>query len=223
MERRLVERLERGDPCWPPQLAVAVAIAAHFGLSDKLIIGPAWVLPSIEAGLLVILVLVVRGEDAPPKGMRHPRRMIALGVTGFVSLANIGSLVLLIDRLINGGGNIAGHRLIASGMLLWLTNVLLFAVWYWEMDRRDPDRPRPADIPPDFWFARMEHDDKPWGRNWRPMFGDYLYLSLTNAVAFSPTDTMPLTRAAKIVMGVQSIAALATIGLVIARAVNVLG
>lgn len=91
------------------------------------------------------------------------------------------------------------------------------------MDRRDPGHPHPADTAPDFWFARMDHDDKPWGASWQPQFGDYLYLSLTNAVAFSPTDTMPLTRSAKIVMGVQSIAALATIGMVIARAVNVLG
>ena len=141
---------------------------------------------------------------------------------GLVSLTNVVSLGLLVHFLINGG-KAGGHSLILSGVVLWATNVLLFAVWYWEMDRGGPVArfEDPAALA-DFQFPQMENPQlAPAG--WRPGFVDYLYTSLTNATAFSPTDTMPLTQTAKIVMGVQSVAALLTVGLVVARAVNILG
>ena len=101
--------------------------------------------------------------------------------------------------------------------------MLLFSVWYWEMDRGGPVvRHLDPKALPDFQFPQMENPGlAPPG--WRPGFVDYLYVSLTNATAFSPTDTMPLTQTAKLVMGVQSVAALVTVGLVVARAVNILG
>ena len=106
--------------------------------------------------------------------------------------------------------------------MLWATNVLLFAVWYWEMDRGGPvARYLDRDVFPDFQFPQMENP-KLAPPGWRPGFLDYLYTSLTNATAFSPTDTMPLTQTAKVVMGVQGVAALLTVGLVVARAVNIL-
>ena len=107
-------------------------------------------------------------------------------------------------------------------MLIWLTNFLLFALWYWELDRGGPGRRAAGrDQPPDFLFPQMS-DDRIEPRNWRPRFIDYLYVSLTNATAFSPTDTMPLTPMAKSVMGIQSLVSLVTLGLIVARAVNVL-
>ena len=107
-------------------------------------------------------------------------------------------------------------------MLIWLTNFLIFALWYWEMDRGGPGkRAAGHDGPPDFLFPQMS-DDRIEPRDWRPQFIDYLYVSLTNATAFSPTDTMPLTPMAKIIMGVQSIVSLVTIGLIVSRAVNIL-
>jgi hypothetical protein len=107
-------------------------------------------------------------------------------------------------------------------VVLWGTNVLLFAVWYWEMDRGGPvTRFRHPDMLPDFQFPQMENPELA-PKGWRPGFLDYLYTSLTNATAFSPTDTMPLTQTAKAVMGVQGVAALVTVGLVVARAVNIL-
>ena len=107
-------------------------------------------------------------------------------------------------------------------MLIWLTNLLIFALWYWEMDRGGPGRRAAGrDGPPDFLFPQMT-DDRIEPRDWRPKFIDYLYVSLTNNTAFSPTDTMPLTPMAKAVMGVQSVVSLLTIGLIVSRAVNIL-
>lgn len=211
-------RVERGDPFWPSQLSVAVAIALNLVLTEKVTVGPTWLLPSIEGALLAVLVIVV-----PRRATEHStgRRWLALAVIGFVSLANIASVALLVHYLVNGG-TANGHELIMSGAVLWATNVLLFAVWYWELDRGGPvARFLDPDALADLQYPQMENPQlAPEG--WRPGFGDYLYTSLTNAMAFSPTDTMPLTQTAKLMMSVQSIAALLTIGLVVARAVNIL-
>jgi uncharacterized membrane protein len=215
---RVGDRLERGDPYWPAQLAVAVAIALNFTLAERVTVGPTWLVPTVEFVLFGALVAIT-----PARANTHPGRVrnLAIAVIGFVSLANISSLVLLVHFLVNGG-HAAGHPLIISGAVLWATNVLLFSVWYWEMDRGGPAaRFLHPDALPDFQFPQMENPQlAPAG--WRPGFMDYLYVSLTNATAFSPTDTMPLTQTAKAVMGMQSVAALLTVGLVVARAVNIL-
>ncbi|MEA2154446.1 MAG: hypothetical protein QOE11_586 [Solirubrobacteraceae bacterium] len=212
-------RLERGDPNWPAQLTVAVVIALNLALPERVTAGPKWVVPGVALALLVALVVI-----APSRASVHLRgvRRFALTVIGLVSAASIFSLVLLVHFLINGGRT-AGHQLILAGVVLWITNVLLFAVWYWEMDRGGPAvRFTRPDALPDFQFTQMENPRfAPPG--WQPGFVDYLYLSLTNATAFSPTDTLPLTQTAKLVMAMQSVAALMTIGLVVARAVNILG
>jgi uncharacterized membrane protein len=216
---RVRDRLERGDPYWPAQLAVAVAIALNLVLSEKVTVGPTWLVPGVEGLLLAALVVIV-----PRRATAHSRvrRRFGLGVVGVVSLTNVVSLGLLVHFLISGG-HVGGHRLILSGAVLWVTNVLLFAVWYWEMDRGGPVvRFLDPDALPDLQYPQMENPQlAPAG--WRPGFVDYLYTSLTNATAFSPTDTMPLTQTAKVVMGIQSVAALLTVGLVVARAVNILG
>ena len=212
------DRVEHGDPYWPAQLSVAAAICLNLVLTEKVTVGPTWLLPSVEGALLLALVVV-----APTRATTHSisRRRFAMLVIGFVSLANLVSLGLLIDYLINGG-KAGGHALIGSGAVLWATNVLLFSVWYWEMDRGGPvHRFLDPSALADFQFPQMENPGlAPVG--WRPGFGDYLYTSLTNATAFSPTDTMPLTQTAKLVMGVQSVSALLTVGLIVARAVNIL-
>jgi uncharacterized membrane protein len=215
---RVRDRLERGDPYWPAQLSVATAIALNLALAQKVTIGPTWLLPSVEGVLLIALVVI-----APRRATTHSigRRRFARLVIGLVSVGNVVSLGLLVHYLINGG-KAGGHQLILSGAVLWATNVLLFAVWYWETDRGGPvNRHLDPGALADFQFPQMENPQlAPAG--WRPGFVDYLYTSLTNATAFSPTDTMPLTQTAKIVMGVQSVAALVTVGLVVARAVNIL-
>ncbi len=160
---------------------------------------------------------------SPHPNVRHSpfRRHVAIGMIGLVSAANMVSLVRLCHRLLAGGKE-NGHELILSGIVLWCTNVLLFGLWYWEVDRGGPvARACGEHATPDFLFPQMT--DPRWApADWRPRLVDYLYVSLTNATAFSPTDTMPLTPSAKWLMSAQSIASLVTVGLVVARAVNIL-
>jgi uncharacterized membrane protein len=215
----VADRIEHGDPYWPAQLAVAAVIALNLLLPEKVTVGPTWVLPLIEGLLLAALIVI-----APRRATAHSvgRRRFSLNVIAIVSMANAVSLAVLVHYLIDGG-DIGGHRLVLSGATLWATNVLLFAVWYWEFDRGGPvARFLEPDRLPDLQFPQMENPQFAPAR-WRPGFGDYLYTSLTNATAFSPTDTMPLTHAAKLIMALQSVTALLTVGLVIARAVTILG
>jgi uncharacterized membrane protein len=216
---RVRDRIEHGDPYWPAQLAVGLAIVLNVTLAHEITIGPRWLLPGVEGILLVALIVV-----APARATTHRvrERRFALAVIGLVSLVNVVLLVRLVDHLINGG-NVGGRSLVLSGAVLWATNVLLFAVWYWEMDRGGPvARYLNATALVDFQFPQMDNPKfAPDG--WRPGFLDYLYTSFTNSTAFSPTDTMPLTHTAKVVMAIQSLTALLTVGLVIARAVNILG
>jgi hypothetical protein len=173
----------------------------------------------VEAVLLGALAVI---QPARATSHSRGRRAFALAVVAVVSLTNVVSLGLLVHYLVTGGAA-GGGPLIRSGAALWVTNVLLFAVWFWELDRGGPvARFRDPAAQADFLFPQMGNEQfAPAG--WRPGFLDYLYTSLTNATAFSPTDTMPLTHTAKGVMAVQSVAALLTVGLVVARAVNILG
>jgi uncharacterized membrane protein len=206
------------EPAWPAQLVVLLAIGLQLLLSKRLTAGPYWLLPALEGALLVGLSI------ATPRQLEHEhktRRRLALGITALVSAANIYSLGALTHYLLHHNA-VEGKALIVSGMLIWLTNFLIFALWYWEIDRGGPGRRAAGrDGPPDFLFPQMT-DDRIEPVDWRPQFFDYVYVSLTNATAFSPTDTMPLTQGAKGIMGVQSLVSLVTIGLIISRAVNIL-
>lgn len=206
------------EPFWPAQLTILVAISLQLTLPKRLTVGPSWLVPTLEGVLLIGMFF------ATPRQLEHEhprRRRVALGLTAFVSIANIYSLAELSHYLLNHNVP-SGHELIISGVLIWLTNLLIFALWYWEMDRGGPGRRAAGhDGPPDFLFPQMS-DDRIEPLQWRPKFIDYLYVSLTNNTAFSPTDTMPLTPIAKSVMGIQSIVSLLTIGLVVSRAVNIL-
>ncbi len=155
--------------------------------------------------------------------MRHSplRRTIAIALIGLVSAVNSVSLVLLCHYLLRGGTS-NGRELILSGVVLWTTNVLLFGLWYWELDRGGPlVRASESDASVDFLFVQMS-EPRHAPLDWKPTLIDYLYTSFTNATAFSPTDTMPLTARAKVLMAAQSLTALVTVGLVVARAVNIL-
>lgn len=216
--RGLLGALDRHLPFWEPQLVVACAIALQLSLSDEVTIGPSWLLPSLEGVLLLGLTVV-----SPHPNVRHSplRRKVAIAMIGFVSAANMVSLVLLCHFLLHSGKQ-NGHQLILSGIVLWVTNVLLFGLWYYEVDRGGPvARARGERDTPDFLFPQMT--DPRWAPpDWMPRLVDYLYVSFTNATAFSPTDTMPLTPTAKWLMSSQALASLVTVGLVVARAVNIL-
>jgi uncharacterized membrane protein len=206
------------EPAWPAQLTLLAAIGLQLSLPDRLAAGTRWLLPGLEAALVIALLVATPRQL---EGHHTVRRRIALGLIALVSFANAFSLYLLVHLLLHHRP-VHGRELIVAGMVIWLTNFLIFGLWYWEIDRGGPGhRAAGEDGPPDFLFPQMA-DDQVHPRDWRPHFLDYLYVSLTNAAAFSPTDTMPLSPTAKSVMGLQSIISLVTIGLIVARAVNIL-
>lgn len=208
----------KAEPLWPALIALLLAILLQLVLSKRLIVGPRWLLPTLEALLLVGLLV------SSPQALEreHPkRRALALLLTGLVSAVNIYSLAGLTHYLLHSHVD-KGRPLIFSGIVIWLTNMIIFGLWYWEIDRGGPGRRAAGhDGSPSFLFPQMT-DDEIHPPGWRPQLVDYLYVSLTNAAAFSPTDTMPLSQGAKSLMGIQSLVSLVTIGLVFARAVNIL-
>lgn len=212
------KRLTVGEPRWPVTLAVAAALTMQAMLPEDLVLGPRWLLAGLGGALLVVLYL------ANPRRIDRASRLLrwlSLAVIGTITVANGYSATRLVLRLVNGGESDA-TRLLLTGGAIWLTNVIAFALWYWEFDRGGPVARMLALRPfPDFQFPQMENPELA-PKDWEPQLVDYFYLSFTNATAFSPTDVMPLSRWAKLTMLAQSIISLLTVALIIARAVNIL-
>jgi hypothetical protein len=203
---------------WPAALSIVAAIILYVTLPNALVLGPRWVFPVFEGAILLPL-MVARPHRIP--GESGKSRMAAIVLIALANVANVASLALLLHLLI-AGVHISGRSLVFSAIQIYLTNVIIFGLWYWELDGGGPAARLVARSPyPDFLFPQMNATaHAPPG--WRATFFDYLYVSLTNATAFSPTDTMPLTRKAKSLMGVQCLASLLTVALVAGRAVNIL-
>ncbi|GLZ53737.1 DUF1345 domain-containing protein [Actinomycetospora sp. NBRC 106378] len=209
-------RATTGERRWPVALAVLVVAGLQLTLPDEVVLGSRWLLPVLELAVLAVL-LVANTFEAEPRW----RRRVSLVLTALISVANAFAAVRLVYHLVEGRGGDDPGTLLATGAAIWATNVIGFALWYWQFDRGGPSaRARGDRDVPDFWFPQMQSPDL--DPEWEPQFVDYLYVSFTNATAFSPTDTMPLSRWAKLTMLVQSAVSLATVALVVARAVNVL-
>ena len=204
---------------WPMAGAVIAAIALTILLPDTIRLGPPWLLPVLEGLLLVALA-----ASDPGRITRRSTtlRILSIGLVLLLALSSLASTVFLIDELVGGGSitNEAGP-LLAAGTTVWTGNALAFALLFWELDGNGPAS-RAGAMPafPDFAFPQQNSIHLA-PKSWRPRFVDYLYVSLTNSIAFSPTDTMPLTAWAKMGMAAQSLISFAIVGLVIARAVNV--
>jgi uncharacterized membrane protein len=201
---------------WAPRIAVVVAIVLYIRLPGRYTVGPVWLIPALEVAILVALFA------AAPLGMARWQRSFAVTLIAILSAANFWSLILLVRMLAYHGRQVPGTELLNSSINIWVTNVIVFGLWYWELDRGGPDaRLQARHEPPDFLFPQMVTPAcaRP---EWSPKFVDYLYVAFTNATAFSPTDTMPLTRWAKMLMLVQSLVSILAVTLVAARAVNIL-
>jgi hypothetical protein len=200
-------------------LAIAVAIALQLLTPAQLAFDPRWFLPAVEAAVLIGLVAVnpyrIDRESAAV-------RAASLALVGAATLALVWSTGRLVLVLVRGGESDQAGEVLRSGGVIWLTNVIVFALWYWLLDRGGPAaRANARRIHPDFLFAQMTLPDLVHAQ-WRPVFVDYLYLAFTNSTAFSPTDTMPLVHWAKLAMMLQSCVSFLIVVLVIARAVNAL-
>ena len=211
-------RVTPGERRLPVAIAVVVAIALQTLLPDNLVIHPPWLLPALEGALGVGLIAA-----NPVRISRTSTTLRAASVTLIVliSLANAWSTVLLIRGLLNGTEGENASALLGRGASIYITNIIVFSLWYWEWDRGGPvaraTAPRPYT---DFLFPQMISPNLV-SPDWESTYVDYLYLSFTNATAFSPTDVMPLSRWSKMLMLVQAAVALLTVALVIARAVNI--
>jgi uncharacterized membrane protein len=206
------------EPFWEAQLAVLVAVVLYVALPTKLTVGPRWFVPSLDGVLLLGLAISTpyRHHTQSPV-----RRRISIVLIAIVTAANFTAEALLVHYLLKGGHS-GGRSLVFSAAEIWFTNVAVFGLWFWEVDRGGPHmRSAPEPREPDFLFPQMGAP-KSSPRGWRPAFLDYLYVAFTNASAFSPTDAMPLTVRIKTLMLIESIASFLTVGLVAARAVNIL-
>jgi hypothetical protein len=213
-------RPTEGEARWQVSVAVAAAVALQFPLPGRLVLlHPDWLLPALEGLLLLALVTA-----NPRRINRESRALRLLGLTfaALLSLANAWSVAQLVIGLVNGTeGDTAGPLLVTGGAI-WLTNVIIWGLWYWEFDRGGPVARANADrMYPDFQFAQMATPQLA-PPDWEPAFADYLYLSFTNAAAFSPTDVLPLSRWSKMAMTAQATVSIVTVALVVARAVNIL-
>ena len=215
----LTEVVQRTESRWEAGVAVLAAAALQGVLPEHLTVGPNWLLPTREIALLGPLLLANRSHGHARSGRLW--RRISVASIALVNVANIASLALLIHSLLNGSKS-SGKQLILAAIGIWLTSLIVFALWYWQVDRGGPvARCNPDQPKPDLFFPQMANPELA-SPDWAPTFVDYAYVSLTNCMAFSPTDTMPLTRRIKTIMGAQSLVSLATIAIVGSRAVNIL-
>jgi hypothetical protein len=209
-----------GESRWPPAAALLTFMALNVGLRIWLpgesAIRLPWLVPTIEAALLAVLLA------GHPGGVISHRRLRRLSVTLVFVLvaATLWATAILVRDLINGlGVTNSPSQLLATGGVVWLGNNISFALLYWLIDGGGPSARVRHPTPVDFAFTQQINPElAPPG--WRPVFLDYLHLGFTNATAFSPTDVMPLTHRAKYAMLTQSTVALALFGLIVARAVN---
>jgi uncharacterized membrane protein len=206
MQLSELRRRTHAEPIWHIVIAILIAIGLELVLSDKITFGTKDFVAGLEFVLLLILSIFRFSSKA--------RRVFAILLLGLISFANIISLFVVISALF-GNVHVNGHDLIVSSVAIYLTNIIVFGLWYWELDNT-------RKAIPDFLFAQQSNALKDTSTQWKPFFFDYLYISVTNATAFSPTDTLPLTHRAKLLMLIQSIASLVTIALVVSRAVNIL-
>jgi len=219
----------RGEARLPAAIAVLGAIALYTLLPDGLVAGGRYVVPALGLALLVPLFAV-----NPRRLTRETQasRAASLGLVGLIGIANTYALAKLLTALLAAQVD-NGRQLLVAALQVWLTNVIVYGLAYWELDRDGPvartQRPRRQLGEADFMFPQDQHDDAAGedvagsgSSAWVPTLVDYLYVSLTNSTAFSPTDTMPLTPRAKVLMGLQGVTALVISVLVISRGVNIL-
>jgi hypothetical protein len=222
VEHHVPSWLRPADPenRWPAVIAIVAAIALQRAIPAQYSVVSRTPLIALELLLVAVLLLInpVRLNRRTVVG-----RWVSLALTVAITVDNTASAVILDYRILSGEVKNDAMVLLGSGAAIFVTNVIAFGLWYWELDRGGPFARREGERPyPDFLFPQMS-DPKTAKPDWRPTFVDYLYVSFTNVVAFSPTDTMPLSRWAKLMMAVQAMVSLSTVALVIARAVNVLG
>jgi hypothetical protein len=220
------------EPRWHASVAVLLALVLYITLPPKLTIGPAWIAP------LLVLAILVPLSVLSPRRHQETRRMRFWGILliAIVNFFNATSVLLLITGFFHPTKATALQSaavLLRHGMQIWITNILVFALWFWELDGGGPEarvhaRTATEMKNADFLFPQMQialmgdGSSRSEDLRWKPLFFDYVYVAFTNATAFSPTDTMPLSRWAKFLMLAEATISLITVAIVLARAVSLI-
>ena len=221
------EREEQIESVWEAAPAVGLVIAGQLALAllsreeHWQLIGLGWwiwLIPAIpELILLVPLAWHLPRRRLEQRGLR---RAVSLSLIGLISVANGALICTLVTSLLRGDEH-SGPELLAKAVTVWGTNVVAFGLWFWVFDRGGPSRrEQPDQPPPDFQFPQMENPQLA-APDWYPKLVDYIYISFTNSIAFSPTDAMPLSTRAKLLMLSESATSAITVLLAAARAVNI--
>jgi uncharacterized membrane protein len=217
----------KSKPRWGPAIAIIVALVLYESLPQKLTFGPVWIAP-VLIGVLLLPLLLLSGRIPP-----RMHNAMSVSLIAILNFYNMMSVILLVNDLVNTHAKhhgVTAADLLRSGALIWSANVIVFALWFWEIDEGGAelreDEPAPVtNVEADFLFPQitlLQSKAKCVPHTWRPEFLDYLYLSFTNALAFSPTDVLPLTRIAKVLMLIEALISFVTVGLILARSVNIL-
>ncbi|MFI6447975.1 hypothetical protein [Kitasatospora sp. NPDC050543] len=211
----------RGEHWWPVALAILVAAFLHVALPAKYRVTPSWVVPVV---MLVLLAALITG-DPGRIDRQKPWLRITTGVAiAFMTVANLFAAAHLVADILTNNKLFANNAtgLLATGGVVWATNVITFGLWYWDLDRGGAAaRAHQPDANPALVFPEMQHTDYA-PATWVPIFADYLVLAFWTATAFSPTDISAIKRWAKLLMMTEAVASLGIGGLVIARAINIL-
>lgn len=200
---------------WPPLVALFVAAVLEVTLPGDLILGGGWIRWIIPVLVAVLIVI----SAVSPVEETDRRRRIGVTVAALVTIANAGAIGALVYGIVAEAG-FEGKYLIVAALQVWFTNMIVFAVWFWEIDGGGPrHRALAPPGPHEYLFAQYTLPE-PW--TWRPAFWDYLYVSFTNSVSFAPADVLPLRHRMKLLMALESLLSLMVILIIAARAISIL-
>ena len=213
-QHALTPELRRIAARWPALVALLAIGAIYLVIPRQLALGPSWSVLALVVVAALVLAFTIRRD------MHLASRRVALMVIGVVTVAIAVSAGFLVGQLTIGLTN--APQLLRDAALIWVANTLIFSVWYWELDGGGPVRRHKGYTSQDFIFPQMTEENAELRDNWRPGFIDYLFLSFNTSTAFSPTDTLILSRRAKVLMMCQSLVSLVVIAVLAARAINTL-
>ncbi len=201
---------------WPATVAVLLVGGLYLFISGRYAVGPSWLVLAVGVALVVPFWVARRG------GRHDLTHRLALGVNGLLTLAVAASAALLIIRL--GQGTTQALELLRDAVLIWAANIVTFALWYWVLDAGGPAKRHPGrHASTDFAFPQQQQDDDGLVEGWSPTFLDYLFVAFNTATAFSPTDTLVLSRRMKVAMMAESAISLVVVAVLAARAINTIG
>jgi hypothetical protein len=209
------------EPRWPVVLAVVAAVLLVALLPGRIRVLPRWV--PYAVGILLIIPMGAIQMGMEPRRWQRVEHALTLIFFVVAEVATLITLLRMISGMVWRSGGMSGRQLLASGIGIWVTNVFMFSMLYWQMDRGGPAaRQIPSGSLPD-WLFSEDSASKNVAAGWRPVFVDYLFLGFSTATAFSTTDTVPLTPRAKMLMMLESTVSFMTTVVVLSRAINILG